>query len=111
LLRYFYEEKKEIFIIAAGSLLETVINKQISFPVGRVEYLILRPFSFCEFLEATKQENALIAINSNNFPDFAHDKLIELFNEYCLIGGMPEVIESYVKYNDLADWQGYLKLS
>ncbi|MDD4148535.1 MAG: AAA family ATPase [Bacteroidales bacterium] len=100
-LRYFYEERNELFVIAAGSLLETLLDNQISFPVGRVEYKILRPFSFCEFLEATENINALAAINSEDFPDYAHDKLLELFNEYSLIGGMPEVIETYVKYKDL----------
>ena len=52
MLRYFYEELPEIYVIAAGSLLETMLNKHISFPVGRVEYMALRPCSFCEFLGA-----------------------------------------------------------
>lgn len=101
LLRYFYEERNELFVIAAGSLLETIINRQVSFPVGRVEYLLLKPFSFCEYLDAIQHTNALNAINEEVFPDYAHDNLIELFNEYCLIGGMPEVVESYSKYQDL----------
>ena len=52
LLRYFYEEANHIYIIAAGSLLENILDTQISFPVGRVEFLILRPFNFQEYLMA-----------------------------------------------------------
>ena len=48
LLRYFYEDSPELYVIAAGSLLESLIDNQISFPVGRVEYLALRPCSFEE---------------------------------------------------------------
>ena len=52
MLRYFYEELPGIYVIAAGSLLETMLNEQLSFPVGRVEYIALRPCTFCEFLGA-----------------------------------------------------------
>ena len=46
ILRYFYEEAKNLYVIAAGSLLESLFKKNLSFPVGRVEYLVLRPVSF-----------------------------------------------------------------
>ena len=59
MLRYFYEEMPGLFVIAAGSLLETLIGKKISFPVGRVEFLTVRPYSFPEFLAATGEEKAL----------------------------------------------------
>ncbi|MFT4024217.1 MAG: AAA family ATPase [Flavihumibacter sp.] len=49
-LRYFYEEAPDIPVIAAGSMLESLFDPQISFPVGRVEYLVIRPVSFPEFL-------------------------------------------------------------
>ncbi|HAN78179.1 MAG TPA: ATPase, partial [Bacteroidales bacterium] len=49
-LRYFYEEIPELYVIAAGSLLETLLSRGISFPVGRVEYLAIRPCAFVEFL-------------------------------------------------------------
>ena len=52
LLRYFYEEAKDLYVIAAGSLLESILDRKISFPVGRVEFMAVRPFSFCEFLNA-----------------------------------------------------------
>lgn len=101
LLRYFYEEVGHIYVIAAGSLLETIIKDQVSFPVGRVEYLVLRPFSFTEFLLAKNEDVALEAIQTIPVPEYAHHKLLELFNEYCLIGGMPEIVANYLKYNDM----------
>lgn len=52
LLRYFYEELPDIYVIAAGSLLENSIDVRVSFPVGRVQYMALRPCSFREFLGA-----------------------------------------------------------
>lgn len=55
-LRYFYEDLPEVFVIAAGSLLESLIDVHVSFPVGRVEYMALRPCSFSEFMGAIGEE-------------------------------------------------------
>jgi predicted AAA+ superfamily ATPase len=101
LLRYFYEEANYIYVIAAGSLLESILDNQISFPVGRVEYLILRPFNFEEFLMAKKEAAAQNLISTIPFPNYGHKKLLDLFLEYCLIGGMPEIVKSYIETNDL----------
>jgi len=101
LLRYFYEKTPEICVIAAGSLLEPLIDKHISFPVGRVEYLVLHPFNFEEFLLASGEQNIIDVWNSNDVPDFAHDKLTEMFKIYSLIGGMPDVVKSYITENNL----------
>lgn len=100
-LRYFYENKKELPVIAAGSLLETLIDKKISFPVGRVEYLAVRPFSFREFLTAGNYLNELEAISTIPFPDYAHEKLLTLFRKYSLTGGMPEIVKLFYETNDL----------
>ena len=59
LLRYFYEQRPELYIIAAGSLLENIIDVKVSFPVGRVQYMALRPCSFYEFLGAIGKDNLL----------------------------------------------------
>ena len=59
ILRYFYELAPEISVIAAGSMLETLFDKNISFPVGRVEYKVIRPVSFPEFLSAIDETAAL----------------------------------------------------
>lgn len=85
-LRYFYENQKDLPVIAAGSLIETLIDKEISFPVGRVEYLAVRPFSFREFLTAGNYLKELEAINTIPFPDYAHEKLLTLFRKYVLTG-------------------------
>jgi uncharacterized protein len=103
MLRYFYEETSELFIIAAGSLLEIMIEKsEISFPVGRVEYLYMYPFSFSEYLEAKHEIPTLKAYDEIPVKKFAVSKLMRLFHEYALIGGMPEIVKKYVETGDLA---------
>lgn len=101
-LRYFYEELPQIYVIAAGSLLESLIDTHISFPVGRVEYLAMHPCSFREFLSA--EGNDVLRKRIEKTPmksvDF-HDRLILLFNRYALIGGMPEVVAQYVEHHDV----------
>jgi uncharacterized protein len=101
LLRYFYEQYPDIYVIAAGSLLETLFDNKNSFPVGRVEYMILRPVSFSEFLSSLDEEAALTQFHSLPIKDFAHDKLISLFRTYAIIGGMPEIVFDYIKRRDL----------
>ena len=101
ILRYFYEEAKELYVIAAGSLLESLIDNSISFPVGRVEYLLLRPCNFNEFLIATDNTEAKKALKQIPFPDYGHEIMLSKFREYLLIGGMPEVIDTYIKTKDI----------
>jgi len=105
LLRYFYEDYPDLHVIAAGSLLETLLGKSINFPVGRVEYRAVRPVSFAEFLSAMGEEQTLEQYNTIPVKDFAHDKLIKLFHTYTLIGGMPEIVANYVKNKDLTALQ------
>ena len=101
LLRYFYEETPELYVISAGSLLETLINKKINFPVGRVEYMRLHPVSFTEFLEAIHETQSLKLLEIEQFPEYGHGKLLSLFYKYTFIGGMPEVVQTYSKKRDL----------
>lgn len=100
-LRYFYEEHNHIHVIAAGSLLESVLDNKFSFPVGRVEYLLLRPFSFHEYLIAKEMNHVLEALKTIPVPDYAHLVLKETFKEYVIIGGMPEIVMNFVKNTDL----------
>ena len=100
LLRYFYEELPEIHVIAAGSLLETVLNRHISLPVGRVQYMALHPCSFVEFLTAIGEERFLAPVRNANLPDVFHNQLNELFHRYSLIGGMPEAVARYAAERD-----------
>lgn len=101
LLRYFQEEFPEIAVIAAGSMLETLFDKNLSYPVGRVEYMVIRPVSFPEFLEAMGETSALKQLKQIPLASFAHSKLLELYHIYALIGGMPEIVQHYTKNKDL----------
>ncbi len=97
LLRYFYEDLPELHVITAGSLLEFSMHKVRSFPVGRVEYLYLHPLNFLEYLSAIGLDQAVKQITQIPYSDFAHSILINLFNQYTIIGGMPEVVEKYIE--------------
>ena len=105
-LRYLYEEAKHLYVIAAGSLLESLIDNKISFPVGRVDYLPVRPCTFEEFLIATGEEKSLEIIQSVQIPGYAHEKLLQLFKIYTIIGGMPEIINDYSKNRDMGRLSG-----
>ncbi len=102
LLRYFFEDYPQLHVIAAGSLLEVVLKENMSMPVGRVEYKVLRPMAFSEFLEAMGEMAALQQYNKVPAADFAHEKLLQLFHTYTLIGGMPEVVKHYADNRNLS---------
>lgn len=103
LLRYFYEELPEIYVIAAGSLLETMLGRHISIPVGRVDYLALRPCSFTEFLGAIGEERYVNHILEATLPDAFHEQVNTLFNTYALVGGMPEIVARYAEDKNIID--------
>ncbi len=100
-LRYFYEKVPNLYVIAAGSLLESLIDRQISFPVGRVEYLAVRPVTFYEFLSAIEEIECLTILEHMPFPSYGHDTLLDHFRTYTLIGGMPEVVARYAETRDV----------
>ena len=101
LLRYFYEELPELYVIAAGSLLENMLDKHISLPVGRVEYMALHPCSFIEFLQAIGEGRFVDWILEARLPEAFHQQLMLLFNSYALIGGMPEIVARYAANRDV----------
>ena len=103
MLRYFYEERPDIYVIAAGSLLETLVNVHVSFPVGRVEYMAMRPVSFREFLAANGNVmlRQYIEQQSPESTVALHEKLITEFRNYALVGGMPEVVQHFVNEHNL----------
>ncbi|MEO7446403.1 MAG: AAA family ATPase [Ferruginibacter sp.] len=102
ILRYFYEQEPSLTVIAAGSMLETLFKKDIHFPVGRVEYKVVRPVSFPEFLQAMGETAAFEQLQNVPLPAFAHSKLLRLFHTYALIGGMPEIVNHYATHKDLS---------
>jgi predicted AAA+ superfamily ATPase len=100
-LRYFYELRPDIPVIAAGSLLEFVLSDhEFSMPVGRVEMFYMGPMKFSDFLRARKQNHlfkTLISFDlSQNITVLEHTKLLSYFLEYLQIGGMPEAIREFV---------------
>jgi len=97
MLRYFYEEYPDLHVIAAGSLLEFAIKKIKRFPVGRIEYLYLHPLNFEEFIIAINHKSALEQLKTIPLKPLAHTTLLELFNIYTIIGGMPEVVKTYIE--------------
>ena len=113
MLRYFFESAPDLFVIGAGSLLEAMIGKkQVNFPVGRVQYLFMYPLTFAEYLAALSEEQALEAYHTVPIPGFAMDRMLKLFHQYTLLGGMPEIIKTFSESRDLLDlrpvYQGLL---
>jgi predicted AAA+ superfamily ATPase len=100
-MRYFYEECKDLYVIAAGSLLESLIDSTITFPVGRVDFLPIRPCSFEEFLIACGEVKSHEILLTLQIPAYAHEKLADLFKLYTVIGGMPEILNEYAESKDL----------
>lgn len=115
LLRYFYEEKPELYVVAAGSLLEFALKNVPSYPVGRVEYLYLHPINFEEYLGAIKHQGAIDSLQIIPIPDYSHSVLLNLFHEYAIVGGMPEIVSQYIQDKNIARlsdtykglWQSY----
>ena len=104
-LKYFKEKANEYHVIAAGSLLGTLLAKPKSYPVGMVNLLDLYPLTFDEFLEAV--EPSLYAyyesiVKEQTIEEIFHNRLLEAYNSYLVIGGMPECVASWVKYRDPA---------
>jgi predicted AAA+ superfamily ATPase len=106
-LKYFCEQAPEYHIIAAGSLLGVSIGKSSGFPVGKVEFLDMHPMSFFEYLESINQSLLIELLEKKTdfapLPDDLHKKLIDILRFYLFLGGMPAVIESYVKNKDIQE--------
>lgn len=102
-LKYFYENTPEYYIVAAGSLLGVSLQKNTSFPVGKVDFMRMYPMSFFEFLENIGQNLLLENLESENWAviNTFHDKLVELLRLYYFIGGMPEAVSNYIQFQDL----------
>ena len=104
-LKYFYENANEYHIVAAGSLLGVAIHQGTSFPVGKVNFMDLMPLSFFEFLDALGQEHLLNLLKNNEFDMISvfNNKYKDYLKLYYYIGGMPEVVNSYIEEKNLAE--------
>jgi hypothetical protein len=104
-LKYFKEKANEYHVIAAGSLLGTLLARPKSYPVGMVNLLDIYPLTFDEFLHAT--DSSLYAYyqsiqKEQTIEEIFHNRLLEAYNYYLIIGGMPECVSSWLKYKDPA---------
>jgi hypothetical protein len=101
-LKYFCENSPEYAIIAAGSLLGVAIHSGVSFPVGKVDTLELNPLSFREFLLAVGEDGLVQLIDQKDWSMIKvfKDKYIDWLKKYYYIGGMPEVVASFVENKD-----------
>ena len=104
-LKYFKEQANQYHVIAAGSLLGTLLAKPKSYPVGMINLLDIFPLNFGEFLEAS--DPALFSYyesigKEQNIEEIFHSRLLDAYNNYLIIGGMPECVSSWIKYKDPA---------
>ncbi|MGN0356009.1 MAG: ATP-binding protein [Muricoprocola sp.] len=101
-LKYFCEEAPEYAIVAAGSLLGVAMHKGTSFPVGKVDFMDLYPLSFKEFLCALGEERFVKLLNDSDMDMITmfKTKYIDRLREYYYVGGMPEVVQTYVQTKD-----------
>ena len=108
-LRYFFEKRPGLHLIAAGSLLEFALAQIPSFGVGRIESLYMYPLSFDEFLLANGQETLYrlkqSASPESGFDNIFHKKLLYYLRQFMLLGGMPEVISTFVETGNLIQSQ------
>lgn len=111
LFRFFYERMPSLALIASGSLLEIKIKQnKLSVPVGRIENRYIYPLSFFEHLDALSEFETLEFLNNVTWktviPSAIHERIINLFHRYCIIGGMPEVTQRFIEGGDEAILSG-----
>jgi predicted AAA+ superfamily ATPase len=101
-LKYFQENANQYHIVAAGSLLGVASNKKRSFPVGKVDFLDLHPLSFSEFLLAVNEPQLLNLLQKKDWGLITafKSKYIDLLKHYYYVGGMPEVVLTYINEKD-----------
>ena len=104
-LKYFKEKANEYHVVAAGSLLGTLLAKPKSYPVGMVNILDIYPLCFDEFLDAT--DPALFSYyesiqKEQQIEEIFHKRLLDAYSNYLIIGGMPECVASWVRHKDPA---------
>ena len=98
-LRYFKENCAGLHIIAAGSLLDFLLE-EMGMPVGRVQFLYCRPLSFGEYLTAIERNDLREYIQSPEMDLSIHGQMLELLKTYMWVGGMPAVVDAWIKYSD-----------
>lgn len=102
-LKYFCENAPQYHVMAAGSLLGVALHEGTSFPVGKVEFCDLYPMDYQEFLLACGEDGLAGLLESGDYKLITSfkNKYIDLLKFYYYVGGMPEVVSTYVQTNDL----------
>lgn len=97
-LKYFYENAPHFYIIAAGSLLGVSLHHQLSFPVGKVDFLPLYPMDFKEFLLALDKQDLVQLLELQDWALISAMKTsyTDLLRQYYFVGGMPEAVKTFV---------------
>ena len=101
-LKYFCENAPEYHVCVAGSLLGITLRHGESFPVGKVDMIRMFPMSFTEFLIARGRDLMAEQLQKKDWYMLTglHQTLVQMLREYYLVGGMPEVVKTYLKTND-----------
>lgn len=103
-LRYFKEECPALHIVAAGSLIEFALEK-VGMPVGRVEYLYVYPLSFGEFLSVSGREDLRVNVQQAVNTPILSSLLEDMLKTYLWLGGMPEVVQTWLTTQSVTDCQ------
>ncbi len=102
-LKYFYENAPQYYIVAAGSLLGVSLHHQVSFPVGKVDFLSLYPMDFYEFLTALGKQDLVSLLEMQDWSLISAMKstYIDLLRQYYFVGGMPEVVKTFIETQNI----------
>lgn len=102
-LKYFCEDAPDYHVAVAGSLLGIALHSGVSFPVGKVQTMKLYPMDFEEFLMAKGEQQLLRIMHDNDYDLLTalHEKCKDLLRQYYYVGGMPEVVKSYIDNGQL----------
>lgn len=102
-LKYFCEDAPDYHVAVAGSLLGIALHSGVSFPVGKVQTMKLYPMDFEEFLMAKGEQQLLRIMHDHDFDLLTalHEKCKDLLRQYYYVGGMPEVVKSYIDNGQL----------
>jgi len=106
-LKYFSEQAPAYHIVCAGSLLGIALSRSLSFPVGKVDFLTLRPMSFYEFVLANQEEMLLDYMEQLDaktaVPQMFADKMATLLKTYFVVGGMPQVVAKWMESKNISE--------
>ena len=106
-MKYFCENAPEYHIVCAGSLLGIALQKQLSFPVGKVDFLTLYPMNFSEFLRAVGSSQLADYVGAfkkgDALPEVVAEKLTTFLRQYYMTGGMPEVVDAWCRTKSIEE--------